>query len=219
MSRGFMSSRFITFNILPLSQMSVSTYTRMTWYELKQLLSINEKTEGCLHEVFSLKGDASVHGMRILCHACLKKRNASDSCLHFFFYWVRVVVGAYHFCLHSDCHSTKITLFGLLLMCSLWSVFVWSQHLNCRFVDFIKEVDVDTLTLPSGLWITLCEAFDLTFETLPSFGFQSQKWPCLDERVELSFQLSYFCEMQPKYMTTKVNRDANREWQGRLFVG
>lgn len=36
---------------------------RMTCYELKQLLSINEKTEGCLHEVLSLKGDVSVHDM------------------------------------------------------------------------------------------------------------------------------------------------------------
>lgn len=40
---------------------------------VKQLLSINEKTEGCLHELLSLKGDTSVPDMRVLCHACLEK--------------------------------------------------------------------------------------------------------------------------------------------------
>lgn len=36
---------------------------------IKQLLSINEKTEGCLHEVLSLKDDSGVR-MWVLGHAC-----------------------------------------------------------------------------------------------------------------------------------------------------
>lgn len=69
-----MSSRYIPFNILPLSLMSVKPIHEDDLIRVvKQLLSINEKTEGCLHDLLSLKGDTSVHDMRVLCHACLEK--------------------------------------------------------------------------------------------------------------------------------------------------
>lgn len=68
-----MSSRFFTFNISYELNVCQPIHEEDLMCVVKQLLSINEKTEGCLHEVLSLKGDSSVQGMWVLCHACLEK--------------------------------------------------------------------------------------------------------------------------------------------------
>lgn len=64
----------------------------MTWFKLKQLLSINEKTEGCLHGVLSLKGDISVHDMWVLCHTCLDKLYGLRKLFVFYFSFFSVAL-------------------------------------------------------------------------------------------------------------------------------
>ena len=80
-------------------------------------------------------------------------------------------------------------------------------------IDCIKIMDVTTLTSPTGLW-NYFEALYLAFWPSPSwiFGARSdEKWPYLDERVELTVTLaaSLVCTVHLQSMVKYDNTIAN----------